>query len=502
MLQTLPDVVALRVEHVGVQVDRLMWVGIVLGLAFTMTNVQTFAAAGAPRWSLPWWAAWLLDPMVSLVLIAVLRAEQITARYQVPTGVWVRRARWFTLGATYVMNTWASWAAQSPSGIVQHSVPPLVVFVGAEAVTDLRDKLTESVQRAALMASGPVAPGPAPAGTPSADRPAATPGPLAAPPVVGDAGDAVTDDADSGGETAPWALDPPELGPPEADQATEQQHMPGPCRPAPVVPDGADNGSGSGSGCAEETDRAGRGDSTGPDEESTNHPDDAVGEGDLADAVVVDPRVRRIAGWLAEGDELDGAVVADRLGVSPHTQRPVAPRTGRRLLREAHVLLEDDRQPRLHTVTALGRAATTHDVSHDLSRVPLARPMAHFPGQIVSFEPLVDAYEKLLVQCSDDSFWRCKNIALSDGSGSATMNVAANSASSSLMVMASAHNEAAPHATIVGAQEVTLSRLDAVDELRSLPGPMMLKIDVQSHELAVLTARRGSWTTSLSWKWS
>ncbi|WP_459708067.1 hypothetical protein [Actinophytocola sp. KF-1] len=146
--QTDPDVIALRVERVRSQVDRLCWAGIVCGLAFTMTNVQTFAAAGAAAWSLPWLAAWLLDPTVSVVLLAILRAEQVTARYQVSTGPWVRRAKWFTLAATYVMNTWASFAAGSLSGIVLHSVPPLVVFVAAEAVTDLRDKLTEAVNAA------------------------------------------------------------------------------------------------------------------------------------------------------------------------------------------------------------------------------------------------------------------------------------------------------------------------------------------------------------------
>ncbi|MFS8100276.1 hypothetical protein LFM09_24400 [Lentzea alba] len=150
---THPDVIALRVERVRAQVDRLCWSGIVLGLGFTMTNVQSFAAAGTPAWSLPWLAAWLLDPTVSLVLLAILRAEQVTARYRVRTGAWTRRAKWFTLAATYVMNTWHSWAAGSVSGVVLHSVPPLVVFVAAEAVTDLRDKLTEAVAAAFTEAS-------------------------------------------------------------------------------------------------------------------------------------------------------------------------------------------------------------------------------------------------------------------------------------------------------------------------------------------------------------
>ena len=146
--QTHPDVVALRVDRVRVQVDRLCWAGIGLGLTFTMTNVQTFAAAGHPAWSLPWLAAWLLDPTVSVVLLAILRAEQMTARYQVQCGPWVRRAKWFTLSATYCMNTWESYADGSAFGIVLHSVPPLVVFVAAEAVTDLRNKLTEAVHAA------------------------------------------------------------------------------------------------------------------------------------------------------------------------------------------------------------------------------------------------------------------------------------------------------------------------------------------------------------------
>ncbi|MFL6144911.1 MAG: hypothetical protein ACJ72N_23980 [Labedaea sp.] len=152
-LTTHPDVVALRVERYRTTIDALAWIGIVLGLGFTMVNVQQFAAAGAPVWSLTWCAAWLLDPMVSLVLIAVLLAEQITARYQVPmrvgyAGPWVQVTKRFAFAATYAMNTWASFAAGSLSGVVLHSVPPLMVFCAAEAAPILRDRLTEAVLRA------------------------------------------------------------------------------------------------------------------------------------------------------------------------------------------------------------------------------------------------------------------------------------------------------------------------------------------------------------------
>jgi hypothetical protein len=114
-----------------------------------MVNVQSFAAAGAPAWSAGWVAGWLLDPMVSLVLVAVLRAEQVTARYQVSTGVWAHRTKWFAFLATYVMNTWKSWTHFDVAGVVLHSVPPVLVFLAAETAPVLRDKLTEAVMAAA-----------------------------------------------------------------------------------------------------------------------------------------------------------------------------------------------------------------------------------------------------------------------------------------------------------------------------------------------------------------
>ncbi|WIY05095.1 hypothetical protein QRX60_15095 [Amycolatopsis mongoliensis] len=164
-----PDVVALRVEKVRTQIDAVIWLGIFLGLAFTMVNVQSFAAAGAATWSLGWLAGWLLDPMVSLVLVAVLRAEQVTARYQVDTGRWAHRTKWFAFLATYVMNTWKSWTHLDVAGVVLHSVPPVLVFLAAETAPVLRDKLTEAVMAAA---------GTAFTGQPTADAPAAAPAPV------------------------------------------------------------------------------------------------------------------------------------------------------------------------------------------------------------------------------------------------------------------------------------------------------------------------------------
>ncbi len=135
---TNPDVIALRIERRRAWVDRCMWSGVVLGLLFTMTNVAEFAADGAtapggggPNASSAYVTAWLLDPMVSLVLIGVLMGEQILSRHRIKAGKWVRATKWITLGLTYAMNTWAAWATLDTRNILLHSVPPAVVFCAA-----------------------------------------------------------------------------------------------------------------------------------------------------------------------------------------------------------------------------------------------------------------------------------------------------------------------------------------------------------------------------------
>lgn len=145
-----PDVVALRIERIRAWCDRLVWTGIVAGLLFTMANVQHFAAGAAkPPWedggTVDWVIAWLLDPMVSLVLIGVLMGEQIINRHGIKAGGWVRTTKWVALGCTYSMNTWSAWDSKDPASILLHSVPPVIVVCAIEAVPTLRRQITEAV---------------------------------------------------------------------------------------------------------------------------------------------------------------------------------------------------------------------------------------------------------------------------------------------------------------------------------------------------------------------
>ena len=135
-------------------VDVATWTAIGLGLAFTAVNVQAFAAAGAPMWSPAWSVAWLLDPMVSVLLLAVVRAEQVTGRWQIAMPWQVAAVKWAAFAATYLMNTWAAWRDGIPSSVLLHSVPPVFVLLAAEVAPALRHRLTEAVRRAEAAPAG------------------------------------------------------------------------------------------------------------------------------------------------------------------------------------------------------------------------------------------------------------------------------------------------------------------------------------------------------------
>ena len=166
-----PEDVAAAAERARRTVDVATWTAIGLGLAFTAVNVQTFAAAGAPWGSPGWSVAWLLDPMVSILLLAVVRAEQVTARWQITMPWQISAVKWAAFAATYAMNTWSPWRDGSPSGVVLHSVPPVFVLLAAEVAPALRDRLTEAVRIAASTpsASSPTATSEQPGQVPDAD---------------------------------------------------------------------------------------------------------------------------------------------------------------------------------------------------------------------------------------------------------------------------------------------------------------------------------------------
>jgi FkbM family methyltransferase len=111
-----------------------------------------------------------------------------------------------------------------------------------------------------------------------------------------------------------------------------------------------------------------------------------------------------------------------------------------------------------------------------------------YTGRIVSFEPLAAAHAKLAAASRGDPKWQAAPpIALGDAPGQATLHVAGNSASSSLLNMLSAHTRAAPGSAYVASEGVRVARLDDVAEryLRDARS-LLVKIDTQGYEDRVI----------------
>lgn len=375
-----PAVVAAKVARVQEQIDRWALVSILLGLAFTMVNVQQFAAAGAPAWSLGWVAAWLLDPMVSILLLVVVRAEQVTARWQVRMAWQVGAAKWAAFIATYVMNTWTSWQSWTWSSIVLHSVPPIFVLMGAEVLPALREGLTEAVLKARAYAgssTAPAPPDPARAATPCmgaatdrAPRPTSvspTATPEAAPPAavithetvavdptaqasIDSATGRLTDHADGSDpgdreDTGDREPATPPVQEPSADLSSVDDPAGKPTAPASTLTAGAapEGKPAADTGTSPKTRAAPVLDPAVADHAVPDHADPASAGSPEGTGDDVDARVVHLIGLLCDNPELTGPEAETALegaGLGP-----VSARTARRLLGKARDALTDPSPP-------------------------------------------------------------------------------------------------------------------------------------------------------------
>lgn len=115
-----------------------------------------------------------------------------------------------------------------------------------------------------------------------------------------------------------------------------------------------------------------------------------------------------------------------------------------------------------------------------------------YAGHIVSFEPLAAAHQELMAATTGDAGWTAApRSAIGDCEGEIAINVAGNSASSSVLAMLDSHRAAAPHSAYVGREMVPITRLDtAAAGLASAGRATYVKIDTQGYEAAVIAGGR------------
>ena len=112
---------------------------------------------------------------------------------------------------------------------------------------------------------------------------------------------------------------------------------------------------------------------------------------------------------------------------------------------------------------------------------------AGFDGDILSFEPLSDAYRRLTRRSKGDPRWRAFNTAVGAEPGRSTIHISANSYSSSLLAMTKAHLDAAPGSEFIGTEDVDVTTVASiVDEHGLDPARMFIKVDTQGFEKSVM----------------
>lgn len=116
-----------------------------------------------------------------------------------------------------------------------------------------------------------------------------------------------------------------------------------------------------------------------------------------------------------------------------------------------------------------------------------------YRGEILSFEPLIEPYQRLLRRTDEDPKWHAIQSAIGPSPGQTDINVAANrGASSSFFPMLPEHMREAPEATYAGTENVVIRRLDeACREAVLAAGATFVKADVQGYELLVLESATG-----------
>ena len=116
------------------------------------------------------------------------------------------------------------------------------------------------------------------------------------------------------------------------------------------------------------------------------------------------------------------------------------------------------------------------------------RRHVRFQGRIVSFEPMRAAYEQLQRAAAGDALWDvAPRAAVGAEPGTATLNLAGNSVSSSILPMLESHASAVPESRYAATESVPVVTLDSVaDDYLAPQSRLLLKIDTQGYESQVL----------------
>jgi len=128
------------------------------------------------------------------------------------------------------------------------------------------------------------------------------------------------------------------------------------------------------------------------------------------------------------------------------------------------------------------------DVGANFGQYAMHSRESGYKGKIISFEPLPDAYEKILKNSKNDPLWTVhKRCALGSVISEMEINISQNSQSSSILPMNHLHSSAEPKSSYIGKTMTDVITLDSIfSSYRKNDEKVFLKIDVQGFESEVL----------------
>lgn len=130
---------------------------------------------------------------------------------------------------------------------------------------------------------------------------------------------------------------------------------------------------------------------------------------------------------------------------------------------------------------------TVLDIGANVGQFGLMTRRAGFAGRIISCEPLAGAFQQLSARSARDDSWTPVRTAVGSSSGTTSINVSANSFSSSVLPMAEEHLRSAPGSAYIGTETVAMTTVRELVVAHSVePSRCLLKIDTQGFEDEVL----------------
>ena len=111
-----------------------------------------------------------------------------------------------------------------------------------------------------------------------------------------------------------------------------------------------------------------------------------------------------------------------------------------------------------------------------------------YTGEIMSFEPIAAAFDRLTRAAAGDARWRVFRMALGSAETTATMHVASDTVFSSLLPSNDFSQRRFRHSVVETEQVVPVTRLDTVlaPMMSEMPAPrVFLKLDTQGYDLEV-----------------